>query len=153
LTERWEPERFPAEGTDDDPFALQLPTLLLANQSDRLANPEEELRVFRELTGLRYPALAVSAVTGHGLGELGLWLFRNLAVARVYTKTPGHAPDRSRPFTLRHGQTVEDVARLVHHDLLRTLRYARLWGKSGFDGQQVGREHVIEDGDVVELHA
>ena len=24
--------------------------------------------------------------------------------------------------------------------------------RSGFDGQQVGRDHLVEDGDVVELH-
>jgi uncharacterized protein len=151
LTQIWEPAAEPA-GVDDDPFGLRLPTLILANKSDRLADPDEELRVFRELTGLPYPALSVSAATGHGLGELGAFLFRNLRVLRVYTKTPGHAPDRTRPFTLRHGQTVEDVARLVHQDLTRTLRYARVWGKSGFDGQHVGREHKVEDGDVVELH-
>jgi len=51
------------------------------------------------------------------------------------------------------GQTVGDVARLVHRDLGRTLRYARLWGTSGFDGQQVGPEHRIADRDVIELHA
>ncbi|MGH6628555.1 MAG: TGS domain-containing protein [Burkholderiales bacterium] len=53
---------------------------------------------------------------------------------------------------MRAGQTVEDVARQVHKDVARTLRYARLWGKSGFDGQQVGREHRLEDRDIVELH-
>ena len=26
------------------------------------------------------------------------------------------------------------------------------WGSSGFDGQQVGRDHAVEDGDVIELH-
>jgi ribosome-interacting GTPase 1 len=26
-------------------------------------------------------------------------------------------------------------------------------GKSGFAGQQVGVEHAVDDGDVVELHA
>jgi len=48
---------------------------------------------------------------------------------------------------------VEDLARLVHKDFARSLRYARVWAKSGFDGQQVGREHPLADGDVVELHA
>jgi ribosome-interacting GTPase 1 len=129
-----------------------LPTLLLDNKSDRLGNPEDDLEVFRELTGLHYPALAVSAATGHGLGELGSFLFRNLHIVRVYTKTPGHSPDRERPFTLRRGQTVQDVARLIHKDLTHTLRYARVWGRSGFEGQQVGREHALEDGDIVELH-
>jgi len=62
------------------------------------------------------------------------------------------APERARPFILRRGQTVGDVARLVHKDLARSLRYARVWGRSGFDGQQVGRDHPVADGDVVELH-
>jgi hypothetical protein len=35
---------------------------------------------------------------------------------------------------------------------VRTLRYARIWGPSGFDGQTVGHEHHVADGDVVELH-
>jgi ribosome-interacting GTPase 1 len=48
---------------------------------------------------------------------------------------------------------VEDVARLVHKDLAGALKYARLWGRAGFDGQHVGREHQVADGDVVELHS
>jgi hypothetical protein len=95
----------------------------------------------------------VSAESGQGLAGIGAWLFRNLGVVRVYTKAPGHPPDKHRPFTLHPGETVEHVARLVHKDVAQTLRYARVWGKSGFDGQQVGREHPLADGDVVELHA
>jgi len=141
-----------ASAETDDLFAVRLPTLLLANQSDRVADPQTELQALRELSRLEYPAMIVSAMTGRGLGELGPWLFRRLGVVRVYTKVPGHATDRQRPFTLRRGQTVGDVARLVHRDLERTLRYARIWGPSGFDGQQVGHEHHVADGDVVELH-
>jgi len=139
-----------AEG---DPFNVRLPTLLLANHADRVADADAELQALRELSGQPFPALAVSARTGRGLGELGPWLFAHLGIVRVYSKVPGHAVDRSRPFTLRHGQTVGDMARLVHRDLVRTLRYARIWGPSGFDGQQVGHEHRVADGDVVELHA
>src|SRR6266508_1661793 len=148
LTDRWEP----AGESDEDPFAVRLPTLLLANKSDGLVDAEAELRVFLEVTGLRYPALAVSATTGPGLGQIGPWLFGHLGIARVYTKAPGRPPDRHRPFILRRGQTVEDVARLVHKDLARALRYARVWGGAAFDGQQVGREHPVTDGDVIELH-
>ena len=154
LTERWPAAAVSAPDTDDsdDPFALRLPTLLLANKADRLPDIAAELETFRELTGLRYPALAVSAETGVGLSEIGPWLFRNLGIVRVYTKAPGHPPDRDRPFTLRPGETVEHIARLVHKDVAQAFRYARVWGKSGFDGQQVGREHPLADGDVVELH-
>ncbi|HWP59101.1 MAG TPA: TGS domain-containing protein [Candidatus Acidoferrales bacterium] len=142
-----------AAAADDDPFALRIPAVLLANKADLLADAEAELRAFLELTGLRYPAIAVSATTGRGLGEIGPLLFAHLGIIRVYTKAPGRPPDRDRPFTLRRGQTVEDVARLVHKDLARSLKYARVWGKSGFDGQHVGREHPLADCDVVELHA
>lgn len=161
LTERWpaagEPRASAAASagppSDEDPFGVRLPTLLLANKADRIADPEVELQALRDLMGLPFPAFAVSAETGRGLGELGPWLFAHLGVVRVYTKVPGHAAERQRPFTLRHGQTVGDVAQLVHRDLVRTLRYARIWGPSGFDGQTVGHEHRLADGDVVELHA
>jgi ribosome-interacting GTPase 1 len=155
LTERWDA---PSTALDDepasegDPFALALPTLLVVNQCDRIADVDAELEAFREVSGVRYPALAVSASTSHGLSEIGAALFRLLGLVRVYTKTPGHAADKTRPFTLRRGQTVRDVARQVHKDLERTLRYARIWGHSGFDGQQVGAEHVLADRDIVELH-
>jgi len=153
LAASWSPgeaERAPEQ--DKDPFALRLPALLLANKADRVADPEEELRAFLELEALPYPAFPVSATTGYRLGDIAPWLFSHLGIVRVYTKNPGKAADRSRPFTLRAGQTVEDVARLVHQDLAHSLRYARVWGKSGFDGQHVGREHRVADGDVVELH-
>ncbi len=142
-----------ADGVDDDPFALRLPTLLIANKIEQVGDPDAELAALRELARISYPMLAVSAATGRGMNELGPWLFRALGVVRVYTKLPGKPADHVRPFTLRRGQTVRDVARLVHKDLERTLRYARLTGRSGFEGQHVGPEHALQDGDVVELHA
>ena len=152
LGERW-PSAPGSAAADEDPFAIRLPTLLAANKADLSADEDAELQAFRELTGSSYPAVVTSATTGRGLGEIGSFLFSNLDIVRVYTKTPGKPRELGPPFTLRRGQTIEDVARLVHQDLARTLTYARVWGRSGFDGQHVGREHPVEDGDVVELHA
>jgi len=70
---------------------------------------------------------------------------------RVYTKAPGKPADHTRPFALRRGQTVADVARLVHRGLVDTLKYARLWNGT-HEGQHVGREYPVADGDVIELH-
>jgi ribosome-interacting GTPase 1 len=155
LTARWHAggEAGGAEAQDEDPFAIRLPTLLVANKADRIAGIEAELKAFLELSGLRFPALPVSAATGQGLGELGPWLFRSLGIVRVYTKAPGHAPDKGKPYAIRSGQTVADVARLIHRDIEKSLRYARVWGRSGFDGQQVGPDHVLADGDIVEIHS
>ncbi len=58
----------------------------------------------------------------------------------------------TRPFTVRLGHTVADVARLVHREMAESVKYARVWGSESFSGQQVGRDHEVADGDVLELH-
>ena len=144
-----------AAGDDDeiaDPFLVRLPTLLVANKCDLDPDPEE-VEVLEELLGVRFPAVRVSAETGEGLGEIARFLFRGLGIVRVYSKAPGKDVERERPFTVRRGETVLDVARLVHKDLADSLKFARLWGSGAFDGQQVSADHPVADGDVVELHA
>ena len=156
LTERWSASDNAIRNeyaSDDDPFAMRLPTLMLANKSDRVSDPEAELAALCELAQLRFPTMTVSASTGRALGELGPWLFRQLGIVRVYTKAPHRPPDRGPPFTLHRGQTVRDLARLVHKDLEQSLRFARVWGHTGFDGQQVGPDHPMADRDIVELHS
>jgi ribosome-interacting GTPase 1 len=137
----------------DDPFRVHLPALLLASKTDALADPEAELEVFRQLASVRFPSLAVSATTGHNLAAIGPALFDVLAVVRIYSKVPGHPADLGRPFTLRGGGTVRDVAQQVHRGLAAELKFARIWGPSAeFEGQQVSADHVVKDRDVVELH-
>jgi len=135
----------------EDPFQVTLPTLLVLNKID-LGLDIEEVNILAELTDTHYPAVAVSAETGQGLGRLGALLFQGLGIVRVYTKIPGKPADYERPFTVFSGDTVEDVARLIHKDVLAGLRYAKVWGSAKFDGQQVGRDYVVHDGDVLEMH-
>jgi ribosome-interacting GTPase 1 len=78
-------------------------------------------------------------------------VFNCLGIIRVYSRPPGKEPDLSAPFVMEVGGTVEDFAAKVHQDFLETLKTARVWGEGVFDGQMVGRDHVLHDGDVVEL--
>ena len=142
----------PADASDElDPFRIYLPTLLVANKSDLDPDPEA-LAVLEELTGVNFPAMAVSVTMNRGLDAIGKFLFEGLGIVRVYTKAPGKPPEMEKPFTVRQGAMVRDVARLVHKDIAGSLRYARAWGREVFDGQQVGPEHVLCDGDVIEMH-
>ncbi len=79
-------------------------------------------------------------------------LFDLAGIIRVYTKIPGRKPDMDRPFVLPAGSTLLEVAALVHKDFLASLKFARLWGSGAFEGQCVQKDHVMRDGDVVELH-
>ena len=134
-----------------DPFRQYLPTLLIANKCELDPDPDA-IAILQELAGCAFPALAVSATTGAGLDAIGPFLMRGLGLVRVYTKAPGKPAEMDRPFTIRAGATVLDVARLVHKDIAGSLRYARAWGHGVYDGQQVGPEHTPGDRDVIELH-
>lgn len=157
LTSRWPglTDRHDEPPADDDealdPFRIYLPTLLVANKTDLEPDPEA-LAALKELAGVTFPAAAASASTGDGLAAIGPILFQGLDLVRVYTKTPGKPPEMDRPFTVRAGANVLDVARLVHKDIAGSLRYARAWGSGVFEGQQVGPEHLLKDRDVIELH-
>jgi ribosome-interacting GTPase 1 len=40
----------------------------------------------------------------------------------------------------------------IHKDPLANMKFARVWGAHVFDGQTVHRDHVLSDGDIVEIH-
>jgi hypothetical protein len=93
----------------------------------------------------------VSAASGRNLDALKQAIFERLQIMRIYSKPPGKEPNMASPFVLPIGSTVEEFAGRVHKDFLEHLKAARVWGQGVFDGQLVGREHVLHDGDVVEL--
>lgn len=124
--------------------------LLVANKLD--AAQEQTITVLGELYGPRFQTLAVSAVTGQGLEGLVRRIWELLSLVRIYTKTPGKPPDKSKPFTLPAGSTVEDLADEIHRDLPARMKFARLWGGGHVEGRQVHRTHVLGDRDVVEIH-
>lgn len=111
------------------------------------------LAILRELLGDRLPLLPLSAEAGTGLDGLRRTLFDLLNVIRVYSKPPGKKADQSAPFILKKGATVLDAAEAIHKDFAEKMKYARLWGRDAYHGQMVSRDHVLEDGDVLELHA
>ncbi len=131
---------------------LASPRMLAAAKAD-LDPGGGNYRALAELYGERYRCLAVSALGGQGLEEFRRAAFDMLELVRVYTKPPGKKPDMTAPYLLRRGQTVMDLARQVHEDFAERLKYARLFRVSGErDGLMVERTHVLEDGDIVELH-
>src|SRR5437016_3590354 len=126
--------------------------LVVANKLDA-PGAAARLVLVREIPGDRLPVFPVSATYGTGVEELRRALFEVLGVIRVYSKPPGRKADTSTPFILRRGATVLDAAEAIHKDFVARLKYARLWGQDEYQGQMVGRDHVLEDGDVLELHA
>ena len=125
--------------------------MLVANKTDA-DGATDRLEIVREMFGPRFPIHVIAAEHGTGLEELRSAIFQFLNVIRVYSKQPGKPADKTAPFTCPVGSTVADFAGLVHRDFADKLKSARIWGTGVFDGQAVGRDHVLHDKDVVELH-
>ncbi len=126
-------------------------TLLVANKclSDGAA---DRLAFCRELFGDKFPTYQIDAESGEGIEALQEAMFRFLDIIRVFSKEPGKPVEKVAPFTCPVKSTVAEFAGCVHRDFAEKCRSARVWGSGQFDGQTVGRDHVLADGDVVELH-
>jgi ribosome-interacting GTPase 1 len=128
------------------------PALVVANKLD-VKGAEVNLRVLRRFVNGKWPVIAVSCERKIGLDELGKALFEGLGVIRVYTKMPGSREPTGRPFVLRHGATVNDLAKNIHKEFVLNFLFAMVWAKRlPFSPKKVGLGFVLEDGDVVEIH-
>ena len=127
-------------------------TFVVPNKIDAPGAPQR-LELFHELLPLDFPEHVISAKHGTGLETLRTAIYQAMDVIRVYSKLPSaKEADRDRPFTLRRGSSLLDMAGMVHKDFLEGLKFARVWGAAVHDGTQVKGDYVLHDQDVVELH-
>lgn len=127
-------------------------TLLVPNKID-LPEAAYRLALLHELCPLDFVEHPISALDGTGLEALRDAIFRSLDVVRVYTKLPtAKTADFDKPFTLRRGSALADVAALVHKDVAAQLKFARVWGTAVHDASVVKSDYVLHDKDVVEIH-
>jgi ribosome-interacting GTPase 1 len=127
---------------------VEIPTRIVLNKVDLVTASAVDAFV----TAAPFPVHPVSAATGDRVEKLRKAVFEALHVVRIYTKLPGKKPDMTEPYTLPCGSTALDAVRTVHRDFVERLKYVRIWGSGRFDGQQVPADHLLEDGDVIEIH-
>ncbi len=126
-------------------------TLIIGNKLD-MESARANYTALQNKYGRQLPVTAISAREGIDLDELRLRIYQVLNIIRVYTKAPGEKSDLTDPIILKKGSTLEDAATDVHKDFAARLKYARIWGSGKYDGVMVKRDHVLQDGDVIELH-
>lgn len=80
-------------------------------------------------------------------------MWEKLRLCRVYTKPKGQLPDYSSPVVLKSDRhSVEDFCNQIHRAIIKQFKCALVWGKSAkHQPQRVGKEHVLEDEDVVQI--
>jgi ribosome-interacting GTPase 1 len=129
------------------------PALVVANKLD-VKGAEANLRRLERYVAGKLPVIAVSCEEKRGLERLGELLFKTMEVIRVYTKEPSAKEPSSKPFTLKKGALLQDLARSIHGEFVENFAFARVWSERlVFSPQKVGLTFALEDGDVVEIHA
>ncbi len=126
-------------------------TLILATKHDT-DTAGAGLASLTETYADEFPIFPLSVKSEQSLKQMSRRVFEALDLLRVYTKAPGKEPDLDQPYVLPVGSTVLDVAEAIHRDFAQNLRFARIWGSEKYDGQQVKRDHVVEDRDILEIH-
>ncbi|MBN1855131.1 MAG: 50S ribosome-binding GTPase [Pirellulales bacterium] len=127
-------------------------TFLVPNKID-LEDAPLRWEIFQEESPLDFETFVISAERGTGLEDLRKAVFDALDVIRVYTKLPtAKEADLDRPYTIRRGGTLGEVALMIHQDFARELKFARVWGPEVHDGTVVKSDYVLHDRDVIELH-
>jgi small GTP-binding protein len=125
--------------------------LIVGNKMD-LAGASQGYQALKDRYEGQLPVVAISAKEGLGLEELKRGIYEMLDIIRVYTKAPGEKPEFTEPIVLDRGSTLEDAAAAVHKDFASKMKYARIWGSGKHDGVMAKRDHVLADGDIIELH-
>lgn len=132
-----------AEGLD-----LELPPLIVCTKID-LPGAEQALEQARQQFA-EHNLLTISSVTGEGLCELRSAIWEMSGLMRVYSRVNGQSDEK--PFIVPRSCTAEDFARAIHHAVAARMVKARVWGTSAkFPGQLVGRDHMLQDCDQVEV--
>ncbi|RYR04389.1 hypothetical protein Ahy_B06g084108 isoform C [Arachis hypogaea] len=123
---------------------VYMPCIYVVNKIDQITL--EELEILDKLPHY-CPISAHLEWNLDGLLEK-IWEYLNLT--RIYTKPKGMNPDYEDPVILSSKRrTVEDFCNRIHKDM---LKHALVWGSSAkHKPQRVGKEHELEDEDVVQI--
>jgi len=123
--------------------------VVIFNKADQI--PESQLEsIIKQAANYGLKFIYASCNSEEAKDSLKKFLFESLEMIRVYTQKDGQPSPK--PLLLPRGTTVQELAEIIHRDLAKNMKYARVWGRSvKIQGQRVGPEFVLEDGDLIEI--
>ena len=139
----------PAE--EEEVVMWYMKALIVGNKSD-WDEGDRNYNILQKACDDRLPLVAVSLIDNANLDNLRRSIYDVLDIIRVYTKSPGQKADLTDPIVLPRGSNLHDAAAAVHKDFAARLKYARIWGSGKHDGIMAKRDHILADGDIIELH-
>ncbi len=80
-------------------------------------------------------------------------IMKTLDLIRIFTKEPHNVKFSDKPFIVKRGVTVGELAKMLHSKLYKNFKYAKIWRVETFPNyfKRVGLDYVLNDGDVIEI--
>ena len=128
------------------------PAVIVANKADQ-PGTMTNLQKLKKYANNKIQIVPMSCEKKLGTEELGKALIQSLNIIRIYTKEPGSKTDTGRPFALKKGTTIGDLAKSIHKEFISNFLFAMVWAKRlPFSPKKVGLNFTLDDGDIVEIH-
>lgn len=125
---------------------VYIPCLYVLNKIDGISL--EELELLDRIPNY----VPISAHLEWNFDELLAKIWQYLNLVRIYTKPKGTIPNYNEPVVIRYNANIEDFCNKIHKSIIRSFRYAVVWGSSvKYNPQRVGKDHVLNDEDVVQI--
>ncbi|MCM8818371.1 MAG: 50S ribosome-binding GTPase [Candidatus Omnitrophica bacterium] len=136
----------------ENSFEFNKKIIWVGNKID-LPRSNEIKEIFYEFYSDKIPEIIIiSALKSENLDILKEKIFNSLEIIRVYTKTQGKPPDLENPYTLKKGTKVIELAEIIHKEFVKNFKYARLWRDETDKVIIAGRDYVLQDKDIIEIH-
>ncbi|MDR1385616.1 MAG: 50S ribosome-binding GTPase [Planctomycetaceae bacterium] len=127
-------------------------TFLVCNKIDA-SDAKARLDLLHEFCPLPFQEFWIDATNFDSLLDFRKAIFDAMDVIRIYTKLPQKKEaDFDRPFTIKQGGTLLELAELIHNDYVKNFKGARVWGEAVHDGTPVKGDYILHDKDIVELN-
>mmetsp|Transcript_14583 Transcript_14583/g.21528 ORF Transcript_14583/g.21528 Transcript_14583/m.21528 type:complete len:266 (-) Transcript_14583:388-1185(-) len=125
-----------------------IPVLYVFNKIDSLTI--EELDILDQMPNY----VPISSQHKWNLEELLEEIWNQCNMLRIYTKPRGQMPDYDEPVIMHseRNPTIEEFCNRLHKDIINSFSHALVWGKSAkHQPQRCGKDHVLQDEDIVQL--
>ncbi len=120
--------------------------LIIGNKIDLFLAKEN----FEKLKG-KYKIFEFSTKEKEKINDLKRKIFESLKIIRVYPKEPKKEVDFDNPFVLKEGTKLIDWVEEINEEMAEKFKGARLYKESLKSFQIVGRDYILQDGDIIEI--
>ncbi|CAH1801597.1 unnamed protein product [Owenia fusiformis] len=126
---------------------VYIPCIYILNKIDQIS--VEELDIIYKVPH----CVPISAHHKWNFDDLLEKMWDYLKLVRIYTKPKGQLPDYESPVVLKASAvSVEDFCNKLHRSIMKEFKVAIVWGSSvKHQPQRVGKDHLLQDEDVVQI--